>query len=140
MRGVYLNDVKLTYIGTNGDVNVPLNASKTFNFEYDAILKGGMLNVVTLIASAGTSFWNFRFDSCDDPATLVYYVSDNEPIDIGTIWGPTTPTLSSPSFPVSRIQDEDEPISCSEDYYWQAYSCVQICDSYAHFDHVCSKN
>ena len=103
MRGVYLNDVKLTYIGTNNAVNPALSVSKTFNFNYDAILKGGMLNVVTLIASANTSFSNFEFGSCDDPAALVYYVSDNEPIHSETIIGPATPTLSSPSFPVSRI-------------------------------------
>jgi len=80
IRGVYLNDVKLTYIGTDNVTTRVLTSQKTFSFRYDAILKTGIINVVSLIGSAETSFSSFEFTTCDEAATLVYYVSDNVPI------------------------------------------------------------
>ena len=65
IRGVYVNDVKLTYIGTNGITNNILSSQKTFTYQYDAILKTGIINVVSLIGSAETSFSSFEFTTCD---------------------------------------------------------------------------
>eukprot|EP00330_Aristerostoma_sp_ATCC50986_P004107 CAMPEP_0114594828 /NCGR_PEP_ID=MMETSP0125-20121206/16546_1 /TAXON_ID=485358 ORGANISM="Aristerostoma sp., Strain ATCC 50986" /NCGR_SAMPLE_ID=MMETSP0125 /ASSEMBLY_ACC=CAM_ASM_000245 /LENGTH=252 /DNA_ID=CAMNT_0001795645 /DNA_START=98 /DNA_END=857 /DNA_ORIENTATION=+ len=138
IRGVYVNDVKLTYIGTNGGTNVGLSIQKSFTYSYDAILKTGMMNVVSLIGSAETSFSSFEFSSCDEAATLVYYVSDNVPIQGEDITGPSTATLTPPEYPVLRIQDTDEVIACDHDYYWEEYACVQICEFKAHNDYQLS--
>jgi len=79
IRALYVNDAKVTYIGTVNGANPDRATPTTFESDNIAKLLPGLLNVITIIGSEGTQFTSFQFNDCIT-ASLEYYISNNEPI------------------------------------------------------------